>query len=247
MSISSRTVFSSTPRCTGASCREAAAVALLCVALFLPGAVIAADTNPVQIPALPRLTPADPTLPIDLDAAFSELDRRNNRLIFRQLSIRQGALAIKADEATADPADFEDSVWVFTGNVRIENAGTKASSDRAELTFRDNKLRRAVLTGKPARFSQAGTGDNPPTTGHGELLEYDLDAAMIQLATDAFLSDGKSEIAGSRIAYDLRREVVTAGGADGGQVRMRITPQQKPAAPAAPAVSLPTPPTEPAP
>ena len=32
------------------------------------------------------------------------------------------------------------------------------------------------------------------------------------LSTDAFLSDGKNEISGSRIAYDLRREVVTAGG-----------------------------------
>ena len=123
--------------------------------------VTAADADPGQSPALPLLTPADPALPIDLDAAFSEFDRRNNRLIFRQLNITQGGLAIKADEATADPADFENSVWVFTGNVSIDNAGTKASCDRAELTFRDNQLRKAVLTGKPARFSQAGTGGNP--------------------------------------------------------------------------------------
>ena len=114
------------------------------------------------------LTPANPALPIDLDAAFSEFDRRNNRLVFRQLNIRQGALAITADEATADPADFEDSVWIFTGNVIIDNAGTKASCDRAELTFRDNRLRKAVLTGQPARFSQAGTDGNPPTEGRGQ-------------------------------------------------------------------------------
>ncbi|MEQ1801203.1 MAG: lipopolysaccharide transport periplasmic protein LptA [Gammaproteobacteria bacterium] len=182
--------------------------------------------------AVPQLAPADTTLPIDLDAAFSELDRRNNRLIFRQLNIKQGALAIKADEATADPADFENSVWVFTGNVVIVNAGTTASCDRAELTFRDNQLRMARLTGKPARFSQAGTEGDPATEGRGELLEYDLEGATIQMANDAFLSDGKSEISGSRIAYDLRREVVTAGGTDGGQVRMRITPRQKPATPA---------------
>lgn len=208
--------------------------------------MVAAETGRVEVPALPQLAPANPTLPIDLDAAFSELDRRNNRLIFRQLNIRQGALAIKADEATADPADFEDSVWVFSGNVQIENAGTKASSDRAELTFRDNQLRKAVLTGKPARFSQAGSGGSRATTGHGELLEYDLGAGTIQLVTDAFLSDGKSEIAGSRIAYDLRREVVTAGGTDGGQVRMRITPQQNPA-PTAPTVPPTAPPTDTAP
>ena len=181
---------------------------------------------------MPLLAPADPTLPIDVDATFSEFDRRNNRLIFRQLQITQGALTIKADEATADPADFESSVWVFIGNVSIENGGTQASCDRAELTFLDNRLRKGALTGKPARFSQAGLRGNPPTTGRSQLLEYDLDAATIQLTTDAYLSDGRSELSGSKIAYDLRREVVTAGGNQDGQVRMRITPQQK-AAPAA--------------
>jgi lipopolysaccharide export system protein LptA len=164
--------------------------------------------------------------------------------MFRQLNITQGALAITADEASADPADFENSVWVFTGNVTIENAGTRTSCDRAELTFRANRLRKAVLTGKPARFTQPGTGGAAATEGRGRVLEYDLDAATIQMVNDAYLSDGKSEISGSRIAYDLRREVVTAGGQgdatgsgpagqQGGQVRMRITPQKKSAEPAA--------------
>ena len=118
------------------------------------------------------------------------------------------------------------------GNSSIDNADTKADCDRAELSFIGNRLRKAVLTGQPAHFSQAGTGGNPPTEGHGQLLEYDLDAATIQLTTDAFLSDGKSEISCNLIAYDLQREVVTAGGNDGGQVRMRITPPQKASAPA---------------
>lgn len=207
-----------------------ARVLALVTTALLAADVIAADAPPAL--PVPVLAPADTTLPIDLDAAFSEFDRRNNRLIFRQLNIKQGALAIKADEATADPADFENSVWIFTGNVSIDNAGTKTNCDRAELAFRGNRLRKAVLTGQPARFSQAGTGGNPPTEGRGNVLEYDLDAATIQLITDAYLSDGKSEISGSRIAYDLRREVVTAGGAQGDQVRMRITPPQKASSPA---------------
>ncbi len=181
--------------------------------------------------AIPALQPADPALPIDLDAAFSELDRRNNRLIFRQLNIRQGGLAIKADEAVADPADFEDSRWVFTGNVSIINGATRASGDRAELTFRDNRLREAVLTGSPARFSQAATAEGRPTEGRGGVVAYDLEGATLEIAEDAWLSDGRSEISGSRIAYDLRREVVTAGGGTGGAVRMRITPEEKSVAP----------------
>ncbi|MEO7387466.1 MAG: lipopolysaccharide transport periplasmic protein LptA [Gammaproteobacteria bacterium] len=198
---------------------------LLIAAQLCSAPSTAADNAPA---AIPQLAQPDATLPIDLDANFSELDRRNNRLIFRQLKIRQGTLAIAADEATADPADFENSVWVFTGNVSVDNAGTKTTCDHAELTFRDNKLRKALLTGQPARFSQPGTAGNPPTEGRGERLEFNLDASTILMAGEAFLSDGKNQISGSRIAYDLQRQVVTAGGTDGGQVRMRITPPQKP-------------------
>lgn len=215
-----------------------ALVAGLIAAASASTGVVAADAP--KVPPLPELVSPDATLPIDLDAAFSEFDRRNNRLIFRQLNIVQGVLAIKADEATANPADFENSVWVFTGNVSIRNAGTTASSDRAELTFRDNRLRKATLTGKPARFSQAGAQGKPPTQGSGQLLEYNVDAATIELQNDAFLSDGRNEISGNRIAYDLRREVVTAGAAEGGgQVRMRITPQQEQPTPVPTAVEEP--------
>lgn len=188
------------------------------------GAARAAD------PVLPPLASPDPALPIDLDAAFSELDRRNNRLVFRQLNIRQGPLSITADEAAADPADFENSTWVFTGNVSVVNGGTSTRCERAELTFRDNRLRKALLTGKPAEFSQAAGPGGKPTRGRGGRIQYDLDAATIEITDDAWLGDGQSEISGTRIAYDLRREVVTAGGANGGKVRMRITPEPKPAA-----------------
>lgn len=111
--------------------------------------------------------PFTETLPIDLNASFSELDRLNNRLIFRALTVRQGGMSIKADQAIANPADFDNSLWIFTGHVVFNNEGTKATCDRAEMTFRDSGLRQAVLTGKPARFSQAGIGNKPTVEGRG--------------------------------------------------------------------------------
>jgi lipopolysaccharide transport protein LptA len=165
-------------------------------------------------------------LPIELDATWSELDRRNNRLVFRNLHITQGSLAISADEATADPADFEDSTWVFTGNVQVENAGLQAWCDSAEMTFSNNALLRTTLRGKPARFVQPRTGSSS-TEGRGELLEYDLGARAIQMSGNALLSDGSNEITGSNISYDLGREIVTASNNGTGQVRMKFTPRKK--------------------
>lgn len=172
----------------------------------------------------PTVPPApDTTLPIDLDASWSELDRRNNRLLFRDLRITQGVLAIRADEASASPADFENSTWLFTGSVRIVNGGTEAEGDRAELRFRNNRLEAAVLRGSPATFTQPRAGASPARGQAGE-LNYDLAGATIVMAGDASLSDGPNEITGARIAYDLRREIVTAGAGADGPVRMRITP-----------------------
>ena len=50
----------------------------------------AATTAHAQ-PEAPVLTAPDATLPIELDADFSEFDRRNDRLVFRRLRIVQGA------------------------------------------------------------------------------------------------------------------------------------------------------------
>lgn len=205
--------------------RLPAILCLLCAAT-LAGPVLAA-TDP-RVPALPV---ADRTQPIAVEAAYSELDRRNDRLVFRNLRVTQGALSITADEASASPADFMNSVWTFVGSVVIRSAETEARADRAELTFRDNELRRATLIGEPARFVQARGAGRTPTEGRGRTLEYNLAAGTIRMLTDAFLSDGTNEISGSQITYDVGREVVTAGSTDGGDVRMRITPRQEPAPP----------------
>ncbi len=207
------------PRSVEISCRNL--LALLCLGCV---SVVGFAADPLQLPVS---SPAERALPIELDATWSELDRRNNRLVFRNLHITQGSLAISADEATADPADFEDSTWVFTGNVQIENAGLQAWCDKAEMTFSNNALLRTTLRGQPARFVQPRAGGSS-TEGRGDLLEYDLGARSIQMTGNALLSDGSNEITGSNIAYDLGREVVTASNNGTGQVRMKFTPRKKP-------------------
>lgn len=162
-------------------------------------------------------------LPIDLQADSSEFDRRNNRLVFRKLTITQGAMNITADRADATRLDFDDSRWVFEGNVVIDNQGTRIWCDRAELVFGGHQLRRALLTGSPARFQQP-RAQSAQTDGRAGAMEYDVGAALIRLSQDAWISDGANEVTGDRISYDLRREYVIADAAKGEQVRMKINP-----------------------
>lgn len=189
---------------------------------WLLGMLLAVAAARAQAPAFQPQ--AD--LPIDLDAASSEFDRRNNRLVFRRMQIAQGPLRITADVGEATRLDFENARWLFTGNVVIENEGARVFCDAAELTFLGHELRTAKLTGAPARFEQERPAAKR-TEGRAATIDYDVRAATIRLAGDAWLSDGANEVSGERIAYDLRREYVTAEGAGTGQVRMRINPPQR--------------------
>lgn len=166
----------------------------------------------------------DRSLPITLDADASQFDRRNDRLSFQGLRISQGALGVRADAAQATRLDFEDSVWVFTGNVLIENATTRAWSDTAEVRFAEHQLASATLRGAPARFEQVLANQPEPTRGRAGVMEYDLRTGMIRMSEEAWVSDGTNEVTGARIAYDLGRQYIVATGDDGGPVRMKINP-----------------------
>ena len=167
------------------------------------------------------------TLPIALDADSSELDRKNDKLLFKGLRITQGSLHIEADNAEANKLDFENSRWFFSGNVIIENIGTKAYCDNAEIFFENHRVQNAVMRGEPARFKQIRLEDNLQTQGRAKKMEYDLQSGLISMSEDAWLSDGSNEVSGDRITYDLVKEYIIADADESGQVRMKINPPEK--------------------
>ena len=72
------------------------------------------------------------------------------------------------------------------------------------------------------------TSDESVTTtrGRANALEYDVDAGIVSMMQDAWLSDGSNEVSGDRISYDLKREIISADANDSGQVRMKIIPPE---------------------
>ena len=167
------------------------------------------------------------TLPITLDGDSSEFDRKNDKLMFKGLRITQGSLRIEADDAEANQLDFENSRWTFSGNVMIENIGTKAYCDYAEIFFENHRIQNAVMRGQPARFTQIRLEDDLQTQGRANSMEYDLQTGLISMSEDAWLSDGSNEVFGDRITYDLIREYIIADADESGQVRMKINPPEK--------------------
>jgi lipopolysaccharide export system protein LptA len=165
-------------------------------------------------------------LPISLDADSSDIDRRNDRLVFRGVNISQGDLGIEADEAVASTLDFANSEWVFTGSVRIRMDTASIEADQARMQFSGYRLLSATIQGEPAQFRQVES-DQSLTEGHGRLLEYQADPGTLRLSDNAWLSESGKEISGNVLTYSLNEERVIASSSQetGERVRILITPE----------------------
>ncbi|HEY8051388.1 MAG TPA: lipopolysaccharide transport periplasmic protein LptA [Steroidobacteraceae bacterium] len=162
--------------------------------------------------------------PITLDAASSSLDLATKTYVFSEIVITQCALRLQADHARGtEPVNFSNSHWAFDGNVHID-AQDQGSlrSDAAVVEFRDNRITRATVTGKPAQFEQRRTDSDKVACGHADQIVYDVTAGTVRLSTDAWLSSGQDEISGSLLIYSMRDQKVQASTASATDQRIHI-------------------------
>src|SRR5256885_6916945 len=119
----------------------------LLLAAALAGGAAAAPAPPPAPPPTPQ--------PINLDAASTEVDGRTNTLVFSDVVISQGATRVQAEHAHATGLNFANSRWTFEGKVRIDaEQHGNLRSDQAVVEFRDNRIARATVTGKPAELDR---------------------------------------------------------------------------------------------
>ncbi len=167
----------------------------------------------------------DASLPISVDADTSELDRKNQTVIFRGVRVTQGSLSIHADRADTSALEFSNTLWTFTGNVQISTEDTRIDADKAQLRFVDHKLVSAVVTGDPATFEQETTTDDEKkiTRGRAGVIDYDVSNGILQLKSDARINQGANEISGNVLRYDMPNERIVADSDSEGTQRVHIT------------------------
>ena len=168
--------------------------------------------------------------PISLDAQSSELDYGNNQLLFRKVKISQGPISISADSAHATGLDFENSHWVFQGNVHIIMQQGQLAADEADVAFEGKLLQTALITGKPSTFEQRDTTAGKRVQGHADAIEYDVSKGVVHFSHGAWLSDGQNEIRGESLKYILLERKMVADSADQSTQRVHITITPPPAA-----------------
>ena len=167
---------------------------------------------------------------ISLDAQSSELDYKNNNLVFRKVRIAQGNMAVAAYQAQATGLDFENSRWVFRGNVKITMDQGQLTSDEAEITFVKKLLAKAIVNGKPAAFEQHIAKTGKLAQGRADTIDYDVTKGVVHLSKNAWLSDGQNEIRGESLKYNVVAQNIIAESSEQGSQRVHIiiTPPANP-------------------
>ena len=198
-----------------ASCipeRARAGLALLGMVLIATGAAAAVDSGHGTI---------------KIQAASSDVDFRTHQWVLRDVVISQSEFTISADKAEATALEFENSHWVFTGNVhlRAEEHGT-LQSDRATVDFRNNQMAHVFITGQPAEFEQTRSDNGILARGHADSIEYEVGAGTVRLTQDAWLSNGGNEITAPVIVYNIRQQQVQSESAPGQRVHVTIVPNK---------------------
>ncbi len=196
----------------------------LLLALVLAGAAAAAQSPQPAPPAQAApLAPAAPDQPINLDAASTEVDYRTNTLVFRDVVISQGSTRVQAEHARATGLNFANSRWTFEGKVRIDGEQHGAlRSDQATVEFRDNRIARATITGKPAEFEQKRNDSDQLARGHADEIVYDVSEGTVRLSEEAWLTDGQNEISGALLVYNVRAQRWQASAAPGTDERVHM-------------------------
>ena len=175
------------------------------------------------------LPPGNSEMPINLEAASSDFDYKNNSLVFRRIHLTQGGLDVTAQQASATGLEFENSEWRLQGDVRITVPGGNLQSSEARVQFRNNAIVRASIKGEPAQFEQQLRENTQVARGRASAIEYNVQESTVRLTGDAWLSDGQNEIRGNTLVYDIGRERVQANPneSDPGGVRITINPPKK--------------------
>ena len=167
---------------------------------------------------------------IVVDAASSDVDYRSNTLLFRDVVITQGPLRVQAERARATGLDFKDATWTFSGKVRIDVEGGTMRAEEAVVNFIADQLARATVRGKPAEFEQQmKTGGK--ARGRAGSLVYETRGGTVTLKENAWLSDGRSEIRGEQLVYEIAAQLVQAGKTTGSDERVRIVIRPQEATP----------------
>jgi len=141
-------------------------------------------------------------------------------LLITAVSITSLAQALESDtrqEITiqSDRAEFDrkNGTATYIGNVLMRQGTLKIDADQVTLfSNEEQKLEKAIATGKPARFQQQMEADKGLTKARGNNITYLTTEKTITIKQEANLEQEGNQFSGEKIVYDITNDSVAASG-----------------------------------
>jgi len=141
-------------------------------------------------------------------------------LLITAISIASLAQALESDtrqEITiqSDRAEFDrkNGTATYIGNVLMRQGTLKIDADQVTLfSNEEQKLEKAIATGKPARFQQQMESDKGLTKARGNNITYLTTEKTITIKQEANLEQEGNQFSGEKIVYDITNDSVAASG-----------------------------------
>ncbi len=133
-------------------------------------------------------------------------------------SDRDQQVVIEANEVVMD---FNTGERIYRGNVSVEQGTIRILADEIQLFYDEQRLERAIATGKPAVFRQRPEGKTTDVVGTGRIIELDEVKNIVTFTDEANVRQGQDSIKGDSIVYDMARDTMKVRGT----TRTTVTPE----------------------
>ena len=113
---------------------------------------------------------------------------------------------------------------IYSGNVVVTQGSLTIKGDQIEVLHPKGKLSQAITTGTPAIFKRYNQTEKAWVNGKANRIEYDTKAKTVLLIGDAEVEQpGKHKISGSKLFYDLEKQLLNANSSPEDKKRVSVT------------------------
>jgi len=145
-----------------------------------------------------------------------------------RVSDRSQPLNVEANSSDCTVTD--DGPCTLIGNVHLVQGSLNVQAGKAVVHRAGGDIRRVQLSGSPVQMSQE-LDDGSKINARADNVDYDMATDTVVFTGNAVIDQpGRGNIAGGRIAYNMRSgQVQGTGEGEKGRVKMQFVPKGAPA------------------
>lgn len=115
--------------------------------------------------------------------------------------------------------DQQSGIAVYEGNVVVKQAEMTIWSDKLTILVKDGVAEHIEAEGNPVKFEYTGQGEM--IKGRSKRADYEVASTLVTLTTDAVVIQGKDEVIGDKLTYNLSKETI-----GGSRIKMTFLPKK---------------------